>query len=174
MHFYRSAEILGRFPRRGAHGCGQKCPRSMLSFARLRTEMSALHAVVRTVADRNVRAPCRRSHGCGQKCPRSMLSFARLRTEMSALHAVVRTVADRNVRAPCCRSHGCGQECPRSTRSATPAPLSLPCSWLTWGQDGAEPDAVDAARRVVAAAIRRPAVERIGVPTAAPKHTVRA
>jgi len=94
-------DIVVRFPRRRAHGGGQKCPRSMRPFGRRRTEMSALHAAVRTEADRNVRAPCGRSHGGGQECPRSMRPFGRRRTKMSALlfgsRASAGTEADKNV-----------------------------------------------------------------------------
>src|SRR5450759_436101 len=48
------------------------------------------------------------------------------------------------------------------------------CS-LTWGQDGTESKGAAPARRdAVEVAVRRPAVERVVEPTAAPKHTGRA
>ena len=51
-------DIVVRFPRRRAHGGGQKCPRSMPPFARRRTKMSALlsgsRASAGTDADKNV------------------------------------------------------------------------------------------------------------------------
>ena len=58
---------------------------------------------------------------------------------------------------------------PRLLRSA------LRLNSLTWGQNGTEPEvAVVPVRRAAVAAVRRPAVERVGVPTAAPIHTARA
>jgi len=49
-------------------------------------------------------------------------------------------------------------------------PYSCSCS-LTWGQNGTEPDTVVPARRGANDAFRRPAVIRVGVPTATPQHT---
>jgi len=61
MDSHRSAHILVRFSRRRTHGCGQKCPRSAISYERTligaRIFLSASHAGARTVADKNVRAP---------------------------------------------------------------------------------------------------------------------
>ena len=62
---------------------------------------------------------------------------------------------------------------PGSTRAATPAPLSL-LSSLTWGENGTETYVGEPVGRIVEAAVGRPAVDRVGVTTAAPIHTVRA
>jgi hypothetical protein len=68
--------------------------------------------------------------------------------------------------------HPLRRQAPLVPRSATPAPLCL-LSSLTCGQDRAEPE-VEVAVRRVAVADRRPAIERVAVPTAAPKHADRA
>ena len=64
---HRSAHILVRFLRRPAHGCGQKCPRSAISYEwtliGARIFLSASHAGARTVADKNVRAPQKLTNG---------------------------------------------------------------------------------------------------------------
>jgi hypothetical protein len=56
----------------------------------------------------------------------------------------------------------------------TPAPLLFFSSSLTWGEDGTESYAVEPAVRREAVAARRPTEEREVLPTAAPKHAVRA
>jgi hypothetical protein len=61
---------------------------------------------------------------------------------------------------------------PRSPRLLRAARLSCCLSSLTWGEDRTEPYAVVAGTRAAEAAVRRPAVERVEAPTAAPKHAV--
>ena len=75
----------------------------------------------------------------------------------------------------CCRFrtplHSQSSLVPRSPRLLRSALL---LNSLTWGQNGTESKADVPVRRVVVAAVRRPAVDRAVAPTAAPKHTVRA
>jgi len=199
--FLAGSDILVPFPRRRAHGCGQKCPRSTPGRARtdchrrLRFLESTLVSSSRLPAfavitlspsvpgsarrcalpdppvqsefavpylagsDIFVAFPRRRAHGCGQKCPRSANNLA----PCAGFSFSKRTHSAILAPAP---EAGVA----RSTRAATPVPLSL-FSSLTWRQDGAEPEVGVMARRVVVVAIRRPAVRRVAVPTAAPNHT---
>ena len=122
-----------------------------------RTFLSASRAGARTVADKNVRAP-RTDAGKNARAPLNIATAARA----LLLSTLIRLSFSHTSSAGGLRSS--------LARHACSAALLL--SSLTWGQDGTEPkDAAPDGRGVVG---RRPAGDRVVVPTAAPIHTVRA
>ena len=124
-----------------------------------RTFLSASRAGARTVADKNVRAP-RTDAGKNARAPLNIATAAR-----ALLLSTLIRLSFSHIRSA-------GRLRSSLARDACSAAQLL--SSLTWGQDGTEPKVVVPVGRVVDVAERRPAVERDEVPTAAPKHPVRA